>query len=576
MSHLAAMVASGSLVFTVFQVFFSARLSDRAPKGSADLPFRSNQPVTSSAMERPERVSELDSARFRAWLARAQVEISRSRERLNAENLYPVADADTGSNLEATLRAATAAVDSENSDDLGALADAAAEGALHGAQGNSGVLLSQIFRGFADGLRENLPQAFTLAHERALKAVADPQEGTILSVARAARDAAISVGSWGNEIRRDGEIALAAWKAARASTLDSAKNPPSEAARGVIDAGAHGIELIYRSLVAVLDGEMDHVGDIPLSKSKGLHSLNITPKSDGAFEVMYELPNVSEEQVELLRKKLSGIGQSLLIVGGAKYWKVHIHTDFVEESVAFANEIRKPENIRITALNLSGCKSERSLITVANGAGFETLMRESGVHVINAFQSRRVTPEEWVFAARESAEAIFIPHDLHGHQSANDAALILETQGKTVAVINSYSPLQALAAISTHSENLESAFMEEVHMMESAARATVSLTIALAPRQLESAGRVVPSGSVIALQERAVIAYGTNLIDVAHEAISKVINPATQLITLVTGANATIEVAQALMERISITHPMLEVAHYSGGQAWYPLLIGIE
>jgi DAK2 domain fusion protein YloV len=519
---------------------------------------------------------ELDVARFRAWLVRARDEISRSRERLNAENLYPVADSDTGSNLEATIRAAAEAVESEISEDLGAIADAAAEGALHGAQGNSGVLLSQIFRGFADGLRENLPKAFALAHERALKAVADPKEGTILSVARAARDAATSVGSWGNEIRRDGEIALAAWKAARASTLDSAINPPSEAARGVIDAGAHGIELIYRSLVAVLDGEIDNVDDIPLYTSSGSPSLDVSQKSDGAFEVMYELTNLSEEQVELLRTKLSGIGQSLLIVGGAKFWKVHVHTDFVEESVAFAKEIGKPENIRITALDLSGCKSERTLVTVANGPGFETLMRESGVNVIKAFESRRVTPEEWVLAAGESTEVILIPHDAHGHQSAQDAALILESAKKSVAVINSNSPLQALSAISTHSEDLESNFVEEVHTMEAAARATLSLTIALAPRQLESYGEVVNPGAVIALQERKIIAHGVDVVDVAHEAISKVVNSATQLITLVTGANATIAVAQALMERISIAHPTLEVAHYAGGQAWYPLLIGIE
>ena len=519
---------------------------------------------------------ELDVVRFRAWLVRARDEISRSRERLNAENLYPVADSDTGSNLEATIRAAAEAVESEDSEDLGAIADAAAEGALHGAQGNSGVLLSQIFRGFADGLRENLPKAFSLAHERALKAVADPKEGTILSVARAARDAATSVGSWGNEMRRDGEIALAAWKAARASTLDSAINPPSEAARGVIDAGAHGIELIYRSLVAVLDGEIDNVDDIPFYTSSGSPSLDVSQKSDGAFEVMYELTNLSEEQVELLRTKLSGIGQSLLIVGGAKFWKVHVHTDFVEESVAFAKEIGKPENIRITALDLSGCKSERTLVTVANGPGFETLMRESGVNVIKAFESRRVTSEEWVLAAGESTEVIFIPHDAHGHQSAQDAALILESAKKSVAVINSYSPLQALAAISTHSEDLESDFVEEVHTMEAAARATLSLTIAIAPRQMESYGEVVNPGAVIALQDRKIIAHGVDVVDVAHEAISKVINAATQLITLVTGANATIEVAQALIERISIAHPTLEVAHYVGGQAWYPLLIGIE
>lgn len=191
-------------------------------------------------------------------------------------------------------------------------------------KGNSGVLLSQILRGFADGLRENLPKAFALAHERALKAVADPKEGTILSVARAAKDAAqdavANVASWSSEIKRDGEIALAAWKAARDSTIDSANNPPSEAARGSIDAGAHGIELVYRSLVAVLDGTSESISDIP-QQARSASRRQTKAVSDGAYEVMYELSNISEEKIEQLRTKLASIGQSLLVVGEAKFWK---------------------------------------------------------------------------------------------------------------------------------------------------------------------------------------------------------------------------------------------------------------
>ena len=140
-------------------------------------------------------MSELDTPRFRAWLERAWSEVSQSRAQLNAENLYPVADSDTGSNLEATLEAAVTAMRAEDSEELGDVADAAARGALGGAQGNSGVILSQIFRGFADGIREGLPQAFARAHEAAQKAVTNPKEGTILTAARAARDAvALRVG----------------------------------------------------------------------------------------------------------------------------------------------------------------------------------------------------------------------------------------------------------------------------------------------------------------------------------------------------------------------------------------------
>ena len=519
---------------------------------------------------------ELDVASFRAWLARARDEITRSRQRLNEENLYPVADADTGSNMEATIRAAADAVEHESSDELLVVADAAAQGALHGAQGNSGVLLSQILRGFADGLRENLPKAFTLAHERALKAVADPKEGTILSVARAAKDAVTTAVAWGSEVKRDGEVALAAWKAARASTLDSAENPPSEASRGTIDAGAHGIELIYRSLVAVLDSDSESLTDLPESDRRGQHGAPAIRKSDGAFEVMYELSDIPEEKIEALRANLAAIGESLLIVGEAKFWKVHLHTDFVEESVTFAKEIGSPANIRITALDVDGCKSERKLITVANGPGFAELMRESGVTVINAFNSRRVTADEWVESAAGSDEVILIPHDVHGHESAKSAAKYLASLGKRAAVIDSYSPLQALAAISTHSENIESEFATEVASMASASAQTISITIARAPRDMQSGQVTITAGTVIALKDRRIIAHGSNELEVALNAIQDNVTSNSELITLVTGADVTDQLIQELIERITQATPSIEVTTYSGGQAWYPLLIGIE
>ena len=241
-------------------------------------------------------MSELDTPRFRAWLERAWSEVSQSRAQLNAENLYPVADSDTGSNLEATLEAAVTAMRAEDSQELGDVADAAARGALGGAQGNSGVILSQIFRGFADGIREGLPQAFARAHEAAQKAVTNPKEGTILSAARAARDAvALRVG----EIGRDGAVALDAWRAARASTLDSANNPPHQDAMGTIDAGAHGVELIYGALASMLDPDLV-ISQIPSSANvkERAHASNVNHASDGEFEVMFSIRNLNNDQID--------------------------------------------------------------------------------------------------------------------------------------------------------------------------------------------------------------------------------------------------------------------------------------
>jgi DAK2 domain fusion protein YloV len=528
---------------------------------------------------------ELDGARFRAWLHRAHEEISRSIERLNQENLYPVADGDTGSNIEATIRAALSATESEKLATVAEVANAAAVGALRGAQGNSGVLLSQILRGFADGLTEDLPTAFALAHQYALRAVSDPREGTILTVAHAASQGAAHVKVTDGAAS---EIALAAWRSARAAALDSAENPPSESTRGTIDAGAHGAEIFYRALVLVLDGAGNEIADLPILKTTTLDKSETSETSDrsgaqlpspiidGNFEVMYELSNIEHGVIESLRATLSKIGESLLIVGDSDFWKVHIHTDFPDQSVDFGREVGEPKNIRITSLTGKSCPSNRILITIANGSGFVELMEQSGVAVIKAFDSRRVAPEEWVQSARDAQEVILIPHDIHGYQSAMKAAEILGMNGTKAVVIKSRSPLQALAAISTHSENPVKDLSSEVLMMEAAATDTFSITIATALRDMESNGVTVKRGSVIALYDRQVISHGVDIVSVAYQALTKQIGSASRLITLVSGNDVDESVIGALTERLSTDFPQLEVISYFGGQAWYPLLIGIE
>jgi dihydroxyacetone kinase-like predicted kinase len=203
-------------------------------------------------------------------------------------------------------------------------------------------------------------------------------------------------------------------------------------------------------------------------------------------------------------------------------------------------------------------------------------MRESGVKVIGAFNSRRVSPEEWISAAESSTEVILIPHDFHGHQSAEIAAAGLIKSGKRVAVIASYSPLQALAAISTNSENIESDFDSEVATMSEASARTISITIAVAPRDMNLGAEVIPAGAVIALKERNIIASGDDVVEVAHQAIKLSTQKKTELVTLVIGAESYDGIAAALEERIHQTLPSVEVTTYLGGQAWYPLLIGIE
>jgi DAK2 domain fusion protein YloV len=524
-------------------------------------------------------MSELDTPRFRAWLERAWSEVSQSRAQLNAENLYPVADSDTGSNLEATLEAAVTAMRAEDSEELGDVADAAARGALGGAQGNSGVILSQIFRGFADGIREGLPQAFARAHEAAQKAVTNPKEGTILSAARAARDAvALRVG----EIGRDGAVALDAWRAARASTLDSANNPPHQDAMGTIDAGAHGVELIYGALASMLDPDLV-ISQIPSSANvkERAHASNVNHASDGEFEVMFSMRDLNNDQILKLQGELTKLGESLLVVGDSQLCKVHIHTDFPGEIIEVSTQFGKASEIKITHLASSLGVDEKSLevgtrklITVANGPGLSELMRESGVGVIDAFNSRRVLAQEWIDATENAREVVLIPIDQQSLKSAQEAITAIRRAGVRVAVLSSRSPLQALSAISTHNEDAD--YDDEIVEMTTAARHTRSATIARAPRDMSTALGEVRAGDVLALVDGEAIVTGGDLIKVSIECVDRMLDHDGELITLVMGESAPKELADEVQKHLAKNHSQVEVTTYIGGQAWYPLLIGVE
>lgn len=524
-------------------------------------------------------MSELDTPRFRAWLERAWSEVSQSRAQLNAENLYPVADSDTGSNLEATLEAAVTAMRAEDSQEIGDVADAAARGALGGAQGNSGVILSQIFRGFADGIREGLPQAFARAHEAAQKAVTHPKEGTILSAARAARDA---VALRAGEIGRDGAVALDAWRAARASTLDSANNPPHQDAMGTIDAGAHGVELIYGALASMLDPELV-ISQIPSSANvkERAHASNANHASDGEFEVMFSMKDLNEKQISRLQSELTNLGESLLVVGDSQLCKVHIHTDFPGEIIELSTHFGKAFEIKIThlasALGIGEKSSKtgtRKLITVANGPGLSELMRESGVRVIDAFNSRRVLAQEWVDVTESAREVVLIPIDEQSWKSAHEAISVIRREGVRIAVLASRSPLQALSAISTHNEAAN--YDDEIVEMATAARQTRSATIALAPRDMSTAIGGVRAGDVLALVDGEVILTGTDLIKVCVQSVDRMLSSGGELVTLVMGESAPKELAEQVQKHLAKNHGSVEVTTYIGGQAWYPLLIGVE
>ncbi|NBO09266.1 MAG: DAK2 domain-containing protein, partial [Actinobacteria bacterium] len=391
----------------------------------------------SAPATRPDGLSGVE---FRAWIERSALLLGQAREGLNSENVYPVADGDTGTNVWATVEAGRAA--------LGKAGEAPAlfaQGALLGARGNSGVITSQIFAGIAAGLEAGLVAAFEAARKRAWDAVAKPLPGTILTAMTSATEFAQRC-----EEGSAREIARAAWSGAHRAVIDSALNPPIPEAAGVIDAGAHALERILAALVEVLD-----------PAAAPLEGITFTPASvtacegepDGEYEVMYLLSAEEVHKVSKLRSDLEALGSSVLVVGDSPTWNVHVHTDDAGAAVDAGMKAGIVHRVRITTLIASAASGTRRVITVANGAGLQEVLEASGVTVIAAFESRRVGVDEWIDAAEGAHEVLLLPHDKAGKSTADEALIVIREDGARAAVLPSRSPVQTLAAIALHDES---------------------------------------------------------------------------------------------------------------------------
>jgi DAK2 domain fusion protein YloV len=308
----------------------------------------------------PEAPAVLDANAFRAWCLAGEAALVVARDEIDSLNVYPVPDGDTGTNLALTMRAVADAVREPSEAPLGALAGAVARAALMGAKGNSGVILSQLVRGFADVVGGEGPpveaidgallaRALDRAADAARSAVTEPVEGTILTVARAAADAACTVVADHEppvptvaEAARDGAVI------ALAKTTDQL---PSLAAAGVVDAGAKGLVVLLDALVDVLDGAAPSRPEYdvppPIVDRSALRDAREQGSPEFAFEVMYLL-DAPDDVIADLRRRLVALGDSVVVAGGDGTWRVHVHVNDVDAAVAAGGSVGRPHRIEVT------------------------------------------------------------------------------------------------------------------------------------------------------------------------------------------------------------------------------------
>jgi len=527
------------------------------------------------------------------FLELATTALGEAREEIDALNVYPVPDGDTGTNMFLTVSAANdallAATGGDPEADLPTSLEAMARGALLGARGNSGVILSQMLGAMAERLSAATPdqQASTVvaeairdATDASYAAVGVPVEGTILSVSRAAADAALAAAP----DDRLGDTMTAAAKAAREALGRTPLQLQVLADAGVVDAGGRGLCVVLDAAETALTGRRHQtptglgVRNIPVP----LPTNDLT--ADGpAYEVMYLL-DAGDEELPRLRRTLAGLGDSLVVVGGHGLWNVHVHTDDVGAAIEAGIEAGRPHRVRVThfaeqvgaARERAATRSGRRIIAVSAGPGLAALFREAGAVVVSGGPGRRPSTGMLLEAieACGAAEVVVLPNDHDSIRAAEIAARTAEESGEVrVAVIPSQAQVQGLAAVAVHEPGRS--FDQDVLHMTATARHARHGAVTIAARQAITMAGPCEPGDVLGVIEGDFISVGQDLEDVARLVVDRLVGGGGDLVTLV-GGDGGGGLAERVGEYVESRHPTVDVVVYDGGQERYPLLVAVE
>ncbi len=542
-------------------------------------------------------------------------------------NVYPVPDGDTGTNLYLSFDTALDRVVHGHEESgrlgevtvVGELVDLASE-LLLSARGNSGVILSQLVRGFADRVAEEgaeridaplLAAAVSAAAERARGSVADPVEGTILTVADATGAASVTAADAGGSLL---EVCRAGTKAANAALARTTAQLPALRAAQVVDAGAAGYVLIAEALERVVAGGAEDVVEVedptgaesrrrraewgivgePDASASSLGDGEHPIDPDGpAYEVMYLLETGSGEGVEELRTTLAALGDSLLVVGGPHLWNVHVHVDDAGAAIEAGLGAGRPSRIRVThfASQMAGSGSNAAapstagppppagaigIVACAAGPGLERIMREQGaVTVLSTAGARASTGDLLGGIYRTGADqVVLLPNDKDTVMAAQAAAERARERGIRVRVVRARTVVQGLAALAVFDPDGD--FEDAVQTLSETAAATRHGGVTIAAREgLTTAGPCRP-GDVLGIIDGDFAAIGTDVEEVAADMLARLLHSGGELVTVVTGADAPPGAGDRLVARLQGDHIALEVVVIDGGQAHYPLLFGVE
>lgn len=532
----------------------------------------------------------LDGAAARQWAELSVAALADDRDAIDRINVYPVADNDTGTNLLHTMRSAVAAIESVPETPADVL-EGLARGAFTGARGNSGMLLSQVLRGIAEDSRQSsamggssVCEALKRAESRATRAVAEPQEGTLLSVLRSAVCAAEEAGSDLPAVVR------AATEAAVRALDETTRQLPALADAGVVDAGGRGIVVLLDVLHAVVHDGRRLAAEQRLSPPTNSRGSPWGPReheSAYSYEVMYLLSGAAEEVAMRLRDTLVRLGDCVSVAeDGAGTWAVHVHCDDIGAAIESGIEIGRVHGIRVTRFADRAPGSVTSVpanspagtavLACTRSAELAALFRSEGARVL-PLDPRRAPGADDIAAAitdTGAAHVLVLPNEEMLTPIAEEAAGRATGDGREVVVVPSASPVQGLAALAVHDPERRPA--EDTVALAEAAAATRRGELLVTVRQALTWVGYCQPGDVLGLVDGEVVLIGDDLASAVCDLADRMLTAGGELVTALVDDHAPEALAGELARHLHRTHPEVELNCYRAGNLAAVLLLGVE
>ncbi len=549
----------------------------------------------------------VNSAEFRKMIISGSKLLDQNRSKIDSLNVFPVPDGDTGTNMSLTLQSAVKEMGAVTSNQFADICNAVSKGALRGARGNSGVISSQIFRGICTSLKDtketfttkNFAKALEEGTKVAYGAVSVPKEGTILTVVRCMSEAA---GKLATKYKDFEDFLKAVIEVGDEALANTPELLPVLKKAGVVDSGGVGLMTIMRGFLASFTDDTSGLEDIPTDASAATAGKSdedvFGDNSDvinldlgeiefaycTEFFVIHIKPSTTMADIDRLKEKLMGIGDSVICIGDLELIKVHVHTNTPGRALGFALELGELDRIKIENMleenreikaKMEREKKEMGMLAICSGKGLEEIFKDLMCdRVMEGGQTMNPSAQDIAYAVQKinAANVFVFPNNGNIILAAEQAKELVSN--RTIHVIPTKNIPQGFAAALAF--NPEESVSENKTNMVHAIDNVLAGQVTYAVRTTKMNGFSLKEGDIIALDNKKILAKGTSIEETTMKLIQRMKNDDHEMITLYYGNGVTEDDANELMDKVAEAFPECDVDCHYGGQPVYYYIVSLE